>query len=88
MISRYTGMPPMTYMAPMKTNPAEAQNRASYWFPKTPMETDFPMTSGMNWQEANTTPPPPSGIMKSPITVLNCPETMYNGRITKVVKER
>lgn len=88
MISRYTGMPPMTYMAPMKTNPAEAQNQASYWFPKTPMETDFPMTSGMNWQEANTTLPPPSGIMKSPITVPNCPETMYNGRITKVVKER
>lgn len=88
MISRYTGMPPMTYMAPMKTNPAEAQNRASYWFPKTPMETDFPMTSGMNWQEANTTLPPPSGIMKSPITIPNCPETMYNGRITKVVKER
>lgn len=57
-------------------------------FPKTPMETDFPMTSGMNWQEANTTLPPPSGIMKSPITVPNCPETMYNGRITKVVKER
>lgn len=68
--------------------PGGSAEPGSYWFPKTPMETDFPMTSGMNWQEANTTLPPPSGIMKSPITVPNCPETMYNGRITKVVKER